>query len=154
VNDTYSCEPLASKDWQKNITFGTPIKNKKTLHDPNYRFVNAVKLSLQSGRNTQLRTCIILVIFSHFWNITNVIISNNKNTNIYDIILFEGLSFQNTLIRNYYALLYLLVRGQASQENLLVRQVRCKSWTSQAWQFYSPERLELSNRSVKWVCDS
>jgi hypothetical protein len=85
-----------SKDWQKNITFGTPIKKKKTLHDPNYRFVNAVKLSLQLGRNTQLRTCIILVIFSRFWNITDVIISNNKNTNIYDIILFEGLSFQNT----------------------------------------------------------
>ena len=40
--------------------------NKKPLRGPGYRLVNAVKLSLQSGRNTQLRTCIILVIFSLF----------------------------------------------------------------------------------------
>ena len=44
-------------DWQKNTTFGTPIKNR---YNPGYRLVNAVKLSLQSGRNTQLRTFIIL----------------------------------------------------------------------------------------------
>ena len=37
--------------------------NKKPLRGPGYRLVNAVKLSLQSGRNTQLRTCVILVIF-------------------------------------------------------------------------------------------
>ena len=48
-----------------------------------------------------------------------------------------GLSFQNTLIRNYYALLFLLVPGQASQENLLVQQALCMSQTSWAWQFHS-----------------
>ena len=36
--------------------------NKKPLYGPGYRLVNAVML-LQSCRNTQLRTCIILVIF-------------------------------------------------------------------------------------------
>ena len=30
--------------------------NKKPLYGPDYRLVNAVKLSLQSGRNTQIRT--------------------------------------------------------------------------------------------------
>jgi hypothetical protein len=68
----------------------------------------------------------------------SLIISNNKNTYIYDIILFEELFFQNTLIRNYYALLYLLVQGQASQENLLVRQVLWTSGERCAWQFHSP----------------
>jgi hypothetical protein len=122
-------------DWQKNITFWTPIK--KTLCSPGYSLVHAVKLSLQSGRNTQPRTCIILVIFSYFRNTTDIIVSNTKNDNIYDIILFEGLSFQNTLIRNYYALLFLLVPGQASQENLIVRQILGTSW-QWAWQFHSP----------------
>ena len=42
--------------------------NKNLLRSPCYHLVNAVKLSLQSGRNTQLRTCIILVIFSCFRN--------------------------------------------------------------------------------------
>jgi hypothetical protein len=61
------------------------------------------------GRNTQLRTCISLVIFSCFRNTTDMIISKNKTKMpIFTIIiLFEGLSFQNTLIRNYYALLIL-----------------------------------------------
>jgi hypothetical protein len=77
-------------------------------------FVNAVQLSLQSGRNTQLRTCTILVIFSCFRNTTDAIISNLKKThkafiyitiNIYDIISFEKLSFHSTLIRNYFYLL-------------------------------------------------
>jgi hypothetical protein len=111
--------------------------NKKTLCSPGYSLVHAVKLSLQSGRNTQPRTCIILVIFSYFRNTTDIIVSNTKNDNIYDIILFEGLSFQNTLIRNYYALLFLLVPGQASQENLIVRQILGTSW-QWAWQFHSP----------------
>jgi hypothetical protein len=44
--------------------------NKKMLRGPGYRLVNAVKLLLQSGRNTQFRTCIILVNFSCFWNTT------------------------------------------------------------------------------------
>jgi hypothetical protein len=81
--------------------------NKKTFHGPGYRLVNAVKLSLQSGRNTQLRICIILVIFSCFRNTTDAIVSNyKKTTNIYDIVIFKALSFQNTLIRNYYDLLF------------------------------------------------
>ena len=33
--------------------------NKNLLHDPGYRLENAVQLSLQSGRNTQLKTCTI-----------------------------------------------------------------------------------------------
>ena len=110
--------------------------NKKTFHGPGYRLVNAVKLSLQSGRNTQLRICIILVIFSCFRNTTDAIVSNyKKTTNIYDIVIFKALSFQNTLIRNYYDLLFFLVPRQASQKNLLVWRVLC---TSRAWQFHSP----------------
>ena len=101
-------------DKQGNVTFGTPIKTCYTVPViPGYRLVNAVQLSLQSGRNTQLRTCTILVIFSCFWNTTDVIVSNKKKkktfiyitVNIYDIISFEELSFQSTLIRNYFYLL-------------------------------------------------
>ena len=51
------------------------------------------------------------------------------------VIIFKGLSFQNTLIRNCFALLFLLVPGQDSQENLLFRQALC---TNRAWQFHSP----------------
>ena len=117
--------------------------NKNLLRSPCYRLVKAVKLSLQSGRNTQLRTCSILVIFNCFRNITDAIISNKKKhktfiyitINIYDIIQFEELSFQSTLIRNYFYLFWsLLVPGQASQENLLVRQVLRTSW---AWRFHT-----------------
>ena len=88
--------------------------NKKPLRGPGYRLVNAVKLSLQSGRNTQLRTCTILFFFSCFRNTTDAIISNLKKThkafiyitiNIYDIISFEKLSIHSTLIRNYFYLL-------------------------------------------------
>jgi hypothetical protein len=58
--------------------------NKNLLHGPGYRSVNAVQLSLQSGRNTQLRTSTILVIFSCFRNTTDTIASNIKKThNIY-----------------------------------------------------------------------
>ena len=110
------------------------LQLKKTLPGSDYRLVNTVKLSLQSGRNIELRTCVILIIFSCFWNTTDIIVSNNKKANIYDIKLFEGFSFHNTLIRNYYALIFLLLRGQASQENLLVLTSR----TSQTWQFHSP----------------
>jgi hypothetical protein len=56
---------------------------KKTLRGPGYRLVNAVKLSLQSGRNTQLRTYIILIIFSCFRNTTVAIISNNNKKHQY-----------------------------------------------------------------------
>ena len=58
---------------------------KKALHlelpeEPVMRFcyllLNAVELSLQSGCNTQLRTCAILVILTAFQNTTNVIVSN------------------------------------------------------------------------------
>ena len=52
--------------------------NEKTLCGPGYCFVNTVKFSLQSDRNTQFRTCIILVIFSCFRNTTDEIVSNNK----------------------------------------------------------------------------
>jgi hypothetical protein len=95
------------------------------------------------GHNTQLRTCISLVIFSCFRNTTDTIISKNKTKMpIFTIIiLFEGLSFQNTLLRNYYALLFLLVPGQANQEKLLGQQVLCTSRTSRAWQFHSPEMV-------------
>ena len=89
--------------------------NKNLLHGSGYRYVNAVQLSLQSVRNTQLRTCTILVIFSCFRNTTDAIVSNKKNptkylstltVNIYyDMISFEELSFQGTLIRNYFYLL-------------------------------------------------
>ena len=113
--------------------------NKKPLRGPGYRLVNAVKLSLQSGRNTQLGTCIILVIFrarsAAFGTQLTRSFPTTKNANIYDVIIFKGLSFQNTLIRNCFALLFLLVPGQDSQENLLVRQALC---TSRAWQFHSP----------------
>ena len=104
-------------------------------------FVLLNKLPLQSGRNTQFRLCIILINLSCFRNTTSAIVSQQQKTaNIYDIIIFKGLSFQNTLIRNYYALLFLLVPGQASQENLLVRQVLCTSRTSRAWQFHGPDQ--------------
>lgn len=79
--------------------------------------VNAVKLILQSGRNTPL------VSFSCFRNTIKHDRFLQKYANIYHIILFEELSFQNTLIKNLYALLFLLVPRRASQENLLVRQV-------------------------------
>ena len=79
--------------------------NKHRSHSPSYRLVNAVELSLQCGCNIQLRTCIILVILDAFGTpLTRSF--PTKNANIYDITLFEGLSFQNTLIRNYYALLF------------------------------------------------
>jgi hypothetical protein len=113
--------------------------NKKPLRGPGYRLVNAVKLSLQSGRNTQLGTCIILVIFrarsAAFGTQLTRSFPTTKNANIYDVIIFKGLSFQNTLIRNCFALLFLLVPGQDSQENLLFRQALC---TNRAWQFHSP----------------
>jgi hypothetical protein len=88
--------------------------NKNLLHGPGYRYVNAVQLSLPVGRNTQFRTCTILVIFSRFWNTTDAIVSNNNKkpktfiyitVNIYNIISFEELSLQRTLIRNYFYLL-------------------------------------------------
>jgi hypothetical protein len=77
-------------DKQGNVTFGTPIKTCYTVSVN----VNAVQLSLQSGRNTQLRTCTILVIFSCFWNTNDTIASNIKKpptfisitVNIYDIL--------------------------------------------------------------------
>ena len=59
--------------------------NKKPLHDPGYRFANAVKLSLQLSYKTQLRTCIILVIFSCFRNTIDTIVSNQKNPPIFTI---------------------------------------------------------------------
>jgi hypothetical protein len=54
--------------------------NKNLLHGSGYRYVNAVQISLQSGRNTQLRTCTILVIFICFRNTTDAIISNLKKS--------------------------------------------------------------------------
>ena len=96
-------------------------------------FSKCSRIILAISRNTQFRTCINLVIFCCFRNTTDAIVSNkSKPSNIYDIILFEGLSFQNTLMRNYYALLFLLVPEQASQKNPLVRQVLCTSRTSRA----------------------
>jgi hypothetical protein len=64
------------------VVVGNDFK-KKTLRGPGYRLVNAVKLSLQSGRNTQLRTYIILIIFSCFRNTTVAIISNNNKKHQY-----------------------------------------------------------------------
>jgi hypothetical protein len=74
---------------------------KKPVTSPRLSLSKAVQLSLQSGRNTQLRTCTILVIFSCFWNTTDAIVSNIKKhktltINIYDIISFEEVSFLST----------------------------------------------------------
>jgi hypothetical protein len=54
------------------------------------------------------------------WGLTSLNIHHHEKKTP---MLFEELCSYNTLIRNYYALLFLLVPGQASQENLLVRQV-------------------------------
>jgi hypothetical protein len=105
--------------------------NKNLSCNPGYRLVNAVELSLQSDHNTQLRTCIILFIF---YLLSEHVHHHKKKTPL----LFEELCSYNTLIRNYYALLFLPVPGQASRENLLVRQVLCTSRTSRAWQFHTP----------------
>ena len=48
-------------------------------------FVLLNKLSLQSGRNTQFRPCIILINFSCFRNTTAAIVSNNKKPPIFTI---------------------------------------------------------------------
>jgi hypothetical protein len=93
------------------------LQLKKTLPGSDYRLVNTVKLSLQSGRNIELRTCVILIIFSCFWNTTDLIVyDKKKNANICDMILFEGLSFQNTLIRNYYALFFYLSQDKVARK--------------------------------------
>ena len=133
----------------KNITFGTPIKNLQ--RGPGYRLVNAVVLSLQSSHNTQLRTCIILVIYlAAFGTPLMQSIPTQKKRQYFDITLFEELCFQNIVIRNHYFLLFLLVQGQASQEILLVREVLCMSRTSQAWHLHTTachqfiEKNELS----------
>jgi len=51
--------------FEKRLAKEHHIRNsyKKPFRGPGYRLVYAVKLSLQSYRNTQLRTCIILGIF-------------------------------------------------------------------------------------------
>ena len=54
--------------------------NKNLLHGLGFRYINAVQLSSQSGRNNQLRTYTILVIFSCFRNTTDTIVSNKKKT--------------------------------------------------------------------------
>jgi hypothetical protein len=104
--------------------------------DRNLIFISHIWNLISHGESCDLLRKIIairLYIFSCFRNSTDTIVSNTqKNVNIYDIILFEGLSVQNTVIRNYYALLFLLVPGHAIQKNLLVRQVLCTSRTSQA----------------------
>jgi hypothetical protein len=65
-------------------------------------------------------------------------ISFNLEITALNVIPFEELSFQSTLIRNYFYLLIFTCPGQDSQENLLVRQVLCTSRTSRAWQFHTP----------------
>jgi len=68
----------------------------------------------------KIQGIIILVIFSCFLNTTDTIVSNTKHidmtVNIYNIILFEELSFQNTFIQK----LLLVIIVYLSQDTLAI----------------------------------
>jgi hypothetical protein len=102
-------------DWEKTSHSGLKTS---LLHGPVYHLINAVKLSLQSDRNTQHRTSIILVIYTAFGTVLARSFPTTKIPKSTNILLFEGLRFQNILVRHYYALLFLLVPEQANQDNL------------------------------------
>ena len=67
------------------------------LHGPVYHLINALRLSLQSDRNTQHRTSIILVIHTAFGTPLARSFPTTKIPILTIIILSEGLRFQNTL---------------------------------------------------------
>ena len=102
-------------DWEK--TSHSELKT-SLLHGPGHRLINAVQFSLQSDRNTQHRFSMILVIYTAFGTPLARSFPTTKIPILTIIILFEGLRFQNTLVRHYYALLFLLVPEQANQDNL------------------------------------